>query len=178
MVITATPLVRQGLVYNARCYNIITITKGSKNFLNTVSFFTRYDCFFFFGDEGQSQGQQNWARAGPDRPMDSLHTRGTCLEGMLIINSKSPSCVISNQDNMIGHCVAQLQVIFALPEHLHHSQLPNKLVYVEWFTPFHTPHPDSGLFPISCASQNNGPVTEIIPLNSIVSSCHFMPDSV
>ena len=48
MVITATPLVRQGLVYNAKCYNVITITNGSKKFLNTVSFFTRYDWFFFW----------------------------------------------------------------------------------------------------------------------------------
>ena len=85
MIITATPLVRQGLVYNAKCYNVITIIKGSKNFLNTVSFFTWYDWFFFLemraraglgltqtGPSGPGQGQQNWARAGPDRPMDSL----------------------------------------------------------------------------------------------------------
>ena len=69
MVITATPLVRQGLVYNAKCYNVITITKGSKNFLNTVSFFTWYD-WFFFGDEGQGWPQSDldwpfWPGPGP-----------------------------------------------------------------------------------------------------------------
>jgi hypothetical protein len=66
-------------------------------------------------------------------------------------------------------------VIFTLPEHLQHSRLPNKLAYVEWFTPFRAPHSDSGLFPVTRASRNNGPVSEIIPLNTIVSSCHLIP---
>jgi hypothetical protein len=71
--------------------------------------------------------------------------------------------------------VAQLRVIFTLPEHLRHPRLHNKLAYVEWFTPFRAPHPDSGLFPVSRASQNNGPVSEVIPVDSIVSSCHLIP---
>ena len=66
-------------------------------------------------------------------------------------------------------------MIFALPEHLRHSHLPNKLAYVEWFTPFRAPHSDSGFFPVTRASRNNGPLSEIIPLDSIVSSCHLIP---
>lgn len=66
-------------------------------------------------------------------------------------------------------------MIFTLPEHLQHSRLSNNLAYVEWFTPFRAPHSDSGLFPITRASRNNEPVSEIIPLNSIVSSCHLIP---
>ena len=71
--------------------------------------------------------------------------------------------------------MAQLRAIFTLPEHLQHSLLPKKLAYVEWFTPFHAPHSDSGLFSVARASRNNGPVSEIIPLDFIVSSCHLIP---
>jgi len=85
---------------------------------------------------------------------ENQHTKGTCLEGLR---------------------VAQLRVIFTLPEHLRHSHLPNKLAYVELFTPFRAPHSDSGLFPITRASRNNEPVSEIIPLDSIVSSCYLIP---
>ena len=83
--------------------------------------------------------------------------------------------MIFNLDNAIGLRVAQLRVIFSLPEHLRHPHLPNKLAYVDWFTPFRTPHLDSGLFPVSRTSRNNGPISEIIPLNSIASSCHLVP---
>jgi hypothetical protein len=85
------------------------------------------------------------------------------------------ACVVSNLHNPIGLRVAQLRVIFALPEHLRHSHLPDKLAYVEWFTQFRAPHPDSGLLSVSRTSRNNGPISEIIPLNSIVSSCHLIP---
>ena len=83
--------------------------------------------------------------------------------------------MFSNQNNRIGLRVAQLRVIFTLPGHLQHAHLPNKLAYVEWFTPFRAPHPDSGLFPVTRASRNNGPVSEIIPLDSIILSCHLIP---
>jgi hypothetical protein len=66
-------------------------------------------------------------------------------------------------------------VIFTLPEHLQHPRLPNKLAYIEWFTPFRAPHSDSGLYPVIRASRNNSPVSEIIPIDSIVSSCHLIP---
>jgi len=88
---------------------------------------------------------------------ENQHTRGTYLEGLR---------------------VAQLRVIFALPEgpeHLRHSRLPTRLAYIDWFTPFRAPHPDSGLFPVSRTSRNNAPISEIIPLDSILSSCHIIP---
>ncbi|KAF8810333.1 hypothetical protein BYT27DRAFT_7281682 [Phlegmacium glaucopus] len=85
---------------------------------------------------------------------NNQHTKGTCLEGLR---------------------VAQLRAIFSLPEHLQHPHLPIQLAYIEWFTPFRAPHADSGFFPLTRASQNNGLVAEIIPLDRIVSSCHLMP---
>jgi hypothetical protein len=74
-----------------------------------------------------------------------------------------------------GLRVAQLRAIFTLPEHLQHPHLPIRLAYIEWFTPFCTPHADSGLFPLTRASRNNGPATKIIPLDCIVSSSHLIP---
>ena len=68
-------------------------------------------------------------------------TRGTNLEGVFI---RMLACVVSNLNDTIGLQVAQLRVIFALPEHLRHSRLPNRLAYIDWFTPFRAPHPDSG----------------------------------
>jgi hypothetical protein len=104
---------------------------------------------------------------------ENQHTIGTCLQGEYAV--KSLAHVVSNLDNALGLRVAQLRVIFALPEHLQHPLLPNKLAYVDWFTPFRIPHPDSGLFPVYRTSRNNQPISEIIPLDSIVSSCHLIP---
>ena len=81
----------------------------------------------------------------------------------------------SNLVNTTGLRVAQLRAIFSLPEHLRHPHLPNKLAYIEWFTPFRAPHLDSGLFSVTRASRNNGPDSEVIPLDSIISSCHLIP---
>jgi hypothetical protein len=66
-------------------------------------------------------------------------------------------------------------MIFTLPDHLRHPSLPNNLAYVEWFSPFRAPHSDSGLFSITRSSRNNLPVSEIIPLQSIISPCHLIP---
>ena len=103
---------------------------------------------------------------------ENQHTRGTYLEGESIYLLTR---VVSNLNNTLGLRIAQLRVIFALPEHLQHPLLPNKLAYVEWFTPFRAPHPHSGLFLVSRSSRNNEPISEIIPLDSIVSSCHLIP---
>ena len=103
---------------------------------------------------------------------ENQHTRGTYLQGKFI---KLLANDVSKLENALGLRVAQLRVIFALPEHLRHPLLPNRLAYVDWFTPFRGPQPDSGLFSVSRTSRNNGPISEIIPLNSILSSCHLIP---
>ena len=69
------------------------------------------------------------------------HTKGTCLEAMYVWGINH-FIVSSNQNSSIGLRVTQLWVIFTLPEHLCHPHLPNKLVYVKWFTQFRAPHPD------------------------------------
>ena len=84
-------------------------------------------------------------------------------------------CSLASNARCVGLRVAQLRAIFSLPEHLRHSRLPTRLAYIEWFTPFRAPHADSGLFPLTRASRNNGPVTDIVPLDLIVSSCHLIP---
>ena len=105
-------------------------------------------------------------------------TIGTYLEGMFF---KSLGFVVSKSSNLdyttwiLGLHVAQLRVIFALPEHLRHPHLPNRLTYIDWFTPFRTPHSNSSIFSVSRSERNHGPISEIIPLDSIVSSCHLIP---
>ena len=103
---------------------------------------------------------------------ENQHTRGTCLKGMCSLIHLLLYLTKTMNRTSCSPTLGDL----ALPEHLRHSQLvPNKLAYVEWFTPFRAPHPDSGLFPVSRASRNNGPVSEIILLNSNVSSCYLIP---
>jgi len=105
---------------------------------------------------------------------ENQHTERTCLEGAWFIKLFVSIASVSHEF-AVGLRVAQLRVIFSLPEHLCHSCLPTRLTYIEWFTPFHAPHADSGLFPVTRTSWNNGPLTDIVPLNSIVSSCHLIP---
>jgi hypothetical protein len=49
------------------------------------------------------------------------------------------------------------------------------LVYLEWFTPFHAPNPDSKLYSVTCSTLHQGPQAEIVPLTQIASSCHLIP---
>jgi len=82
------------------------------------------------------------------------HTRGTYLEGLR---------------------VAQLRVIFTMPEHLRTQNIPKRLAYIEWFTPFRAPNNDSGFYSVTRSHQNRTPSAAIIPIDSIVSSCHLIP---
>jgi hypothetical protein len=74
-----------------------------------------------------------------------------------------------------GLRVAQVRVIFAVPFHLRLPRIPSHLAYIDWFTPFRTPNPDSRLYSVSRSFRNNSPVSEIIPITSIISSCYLTP---
>ncbi|KAJ6613674.1 hypothetical protein B0H10DRAFT_1758884, partial [Mycena sp. CBHHK59/15] len=49
------------------------------------------------------------------------------------------------------------------------------LVYVEWYTPFGTPNPISGLFTIKTSTRNNHVYGEIIEVDHILQNCHLLP---
>ena len=67
------------------------------------------------------------------------HTRGTYLEG----NTVFLGVLLNKADNSfkLGLRVAQLRVIFTMPDHLHTQNIPKCLAYIEWFTPFCAPIP-------------------------------------
>ncbi|GLB43997.1 putative zn-finger domain-containing protein [Lyophyllum shimeji] len=85
---------------------------------------------------------------------ENRHTKGTYLEGLR---------------------VAQVRMLVTLPIHLRAPRLPERLAYVEWFTPLRAPHPDSGLRYISRAHQAGSHAAAIVPMEDIVSSCHLIP---
>ncbi|KAF8067066.1 Zn-finger domain-containing protein [Lyophyllum atratum] len=89
-----------------------------------------------------------------DDELDNEVTRGTALQGLR---------------------VAQVRAIFTLPKHLQAPLLSQRLAYVEWFTPLRTPDPDSKLHSVSRSIRQHAPVSAIISLEDIVSSCHLSP---
>jgi hypothetical protein len=75
-----------------------------------------------------------------------------------------------------GLRVAQMRVIFALPDHLHRNHsLPQYLAYIEWFNPLRSPDPDSGLRFVTRSSHHNQRIAEVVPLRDIVLGCHLIP---
>ena len=77
--------------------------------------------------------------------------------------------------SLIGLCIGQMRLIFALPDHLRGRNLPKYHACIEWFNAFHAPNPDSLLYSVTRSRCNNAPVTEIVPLTSIISSCYLTP---
>ena len=70
-----------------------------------------------------------------------------------------------------------MRLIFALLDYLrrHDLGLPKFHACIEWFNAFRAPNPDSQLFSVTRSRRNNAPVTEIVPLDSIISSCYLTP---
>ena len=78
-----------------------------------------------------------------------------------------------------------MRLVFSIPDkgikHLFpqvpsHS-LPKHLAYIEWFTPFTTPHPDHGLYAVSRGVTRQGVRRAgIIPVDDLERSCHLYPD--
>jgi hypothetical protein len=98
-------------------------------------------------------------------------TRGTALDGASVVFR----ILSSWAQHFLGLQVAQVRLIFSLPDHLHQAHLPQTLAYVEWFTPFQGPHPDSRLYYVMRASHNRGPAVDVIPVDQILRSCHLIP---
>ncbi|KAG2117574.1 hypothetical protein DEU56DRAFT_748054 [Suillus clintonianus] len=86
----------------------------------------------------------------------NVHTQGTALEGLQ---------------------VAQLRLIFELPRHLTIVGQPNpsQLAYVEWFQPFRARDEVFQMHAVTRAYAGCAPRSSIIPLSSIVHSCHLIP---
>ncbi|KAJ3547086.1 hypothetical protein NMY22_g1793 [Coprinellus aureogranulatus] len=74
-----------------------------------------------------------------------------------------------------GLRVAQVRIIFALPVHLQTPKVPKYLAYIEWFTPFRSPDAVTGLRAVSRSSAQRAPAFDVVPLTSIVTTCHLVP---
>ena len=99
------------------------------------------------------------------------HTRGTYLEGNVVFRG-----VLSlKKADFIRNFVLGLHVIFTMPDHLRTQNIPKGLAYIEWFTPFRAPNSDTGFYSVSRSHQNWMLSAAIIPIDSIVSSCHLIP---
>ena len=61
-----------------------------------------------------------------------------------------------------------------MPDHLLTQNIPKRLAYIKWFTPFHAPNSDTGFYSVSRSHQNRIPSAAIIPIDLIVSSCHLI----
>ncbi|OBZ69973.1 hypothetical protein A0H81_10478 [Grifola frondosa] len=60
-----------------------------------------------------------------------------------VLARQTPADVEYDLDNPLdGLCVARLRAIFKLPE-AYGAQFKHPLAFVEWFTPFRTPDPDT-----------------------------------
>jgi hypothetical protein len=95
----------------------------------------------------------------------------------LIFNTISFLTNTSSCCCLIGLRVGQVRLIFALPDYLRGRDLtlPKYNACVEWFNPFRAPNADTQLFSVTRSHRINAPVTEIVPLTSIASSCYLTP---
>ena len=64
---------------------------------------------------------------------------------------------------------------FLIYMYLRGHDLPQYHTCIEWFNPFRAPNANSKFHSVTRSHHNNAPITEIVPLASIVSSCYLTP---
>ena len=74
----------------------------------------------------------------------------------------------------IGLRVARVRAILRLPEAFG-PRFTDPVAYVEWFTPFREPDPDTGMYKVSHSYRYNRRRSSIISVTQIVRSCHLIP---
>ncbi|KAG1816422.1 uncharacterized protein BJ212DRAFT_1446949 [Suillus subaureus] len=72
-----------------------------------------------------------------------------------------------------GLRVAQVHAIFTLP--CQFSTYTRTLAYIEWFTPFRTPDPSSGMRLVLCSTCHCCCNAAVIHVDNIVRPCHLIP---
>jgi hypothetical protein len=66
-----------------------------------------------------------------------------------------------------------VRVIFSLPSE--YGSFTHPLAYVEWFTPFHSPVADLGMYQVSRSTRSSRRRASIIPVSQIERSIHLIP---
>ncbi|RPD75308.1 hypothetical protein L226DRAFT_462412 [Lentinus tigrinus ALCF2SS1-7] len=91
----------------------------------------------------------------------------------------------NSQEHIIsGFCVAQVRLVFKLPDkampelfpHLPVAQQPNHLAYVEWFTPFDATAAHHGLYKVKRSIRGRARLASVIPVEQLYRSCHLLPE--
>ena len=70
--------------------------------------------------------------------------------------------------------MGQIRVIFTLPDSVD-GVPPERLAYVEWFSPFTLPDDDHRMFKLNRSLEGGERVASIIPISTIRRSAHLFP---
>ncbi|KAH9913802.1 uncharacterized protein BXZ73DRAFT_55309 [Epithele typhae] len=114
-------------------------------------------------------------RASPRQPARPLHPAtpahfDTVLAWEPGVDPTDAGPVVSVE----GLRVARVRAIFRVPATFG-ARFEHPLAYVEWFTPFREPDPITGMFRVSVSTHHRRHRSSIIPITSIVRSCHLIP---
>lgn len=74
-----------------------------------------------------------------------------------------------------GLRVAQVKVIFTLPERAYGLKVSQPLAYIEWFTPFHSYDAATEMFTVSRSTRNHRAYGEVVEADRIARNCHLVP---
>lgn len=101
-----------------------------------------------------------------------LHKLQSGLQGMLFL------CALWHVVSLSflpGLCAACVHVIFDLPRHLGGMD-GQRLAYIHWYRPFHAQEQHSGYHILAPSTRNHHPHAMIVPVTSILCSCHLIPN--
>ncbi|KAG2108065.1 uncharacterized protein F5147DRAFT_761177 [Suillus discolor] len=119
--------------------------------------------------------------------IDSVHCqparrdkRGNTVPGRF--DTVLVNCGNGGEKSVEGYRVAQVRVIFSIPEKHHaslfpsHILIPKHLAYVEWFSPFTgTSERNHGMHKVSRSYENGEQLVSIISVKDIRRSVHLIP---
>ena len=103
---------------------------------------------------------------------------GLAIATGLMVSTQTLCTFFSANHSIIGYCVAQVKVVFKIPQSdTHFQSLHSKhLTYVEWFSPFRrAPEPHHGLYQISQSTQHVHREVTVIEISRICQSVQLFP---
>ncbi|KAF7326514.1 hypothetical protein MSAN_02508300 [Mycena sanguinolenta] len=126
-------------------------------------------------------------RGTADSVVDSIHVQPQkVLQNGDIVPGRFDTALVNmgngNKTGTEGYRIAQVRVVFTLPEHLAKTVFPpgimppKHLAYVEWFTAF-KPQPEQHhlMYKVSRTLKNGDRLASIIPVGNIRRSIHLLP---
>ncbi|KAM5544152.1 hypothetical protein V8D89_002201 [Ganoderma adspersum] len=105
-------------------------------------------------------------RAIPAQPACPLHPAAPSQFDTVLVREHPQSS--DSQNPLEGLRAAQVRAILRLPLSYGEHFQKDPVAYVEWFTPFHQPDVDTGMFQISYSSYNHRRRVSIIPVIHLI----------